>query len=149
MDANPIIEGLKTVAGMVTGVFDFLGKGRLDQTKAAELYYGLNQKLRELETHAWQLQLALTEKLMAQAPWRAPLALASGGALIAVCAFNLVARSVGWADYAVDPLAPEVLLLVGLFLFVAAGDVELLKQWVARIVEWKAKRNQAKEDKRT
>lgn len=132
---DSILEGIRAIGGIVENVFGFLSKGRLDQTKAAELYYSLQTRLRELESSAYQLQLALTEKMMAAAPWRTPLALSSGLAVILVCAFNLIARSAGLAQYTLAVASPEFLVLVGLFIFVASGSLDLLAAAVRILTE--------------
>ena len=142
MDWTGITEGLKSLSGMVTSAFDFFGKGKLDATKAAEMSHALEMKIKELESSSYQIQIALTEKMMVAAPWRAPLALVSGSAVVLICVFNCVARSVGWGAYSVEITTPEFLLLLGFFVFVASGDVDVLK----KIFNWIGDRISKKPD---
>ncbi len=140
VDFAGIIDGLKVVGGMVAKVFDFLGKGRLDETAVAKMFYDLQGKIKDVEAEAWKLQVELTKSMMAAAPWRTPLVLASGGGLIAVCVWNLVARSVGWAQHGMDVRSPEIAVLAGMFVFTASGAVDLL----IRAFEWIRKGSEKK-----
>lgn len=139
MDFTGITEGIKAVGGMVTSVFDFLGKGKLDETKAMELGNALQTKIRELESSAFALQLSLTEKLMVGAGWTKPLALITGIALVAVCVFNIIAPALGLQSRALAIESWEVLILLGLFTYVTTGSSKILFMLVEAILERRAK----------
>lgn len=142
-----ITGGLAEVGKMVTTVFGFLGKGKVDQTEAMRQYYILQLKLKDLESYANQLQLSLTEKLMVGATWIKPLVLTTGFAIIAVCIFNIVCRTFGWG-FEVNIFSWELAILLGLFIFVASGSAKVLIAVADQMLEWLSKRKNKQETKR-
>ena len=134
-----IITGLREIGGMVGNVFEFMGKGKLDATEATKQYYALELKIRELVSYAYQLELSLTEKMMVGATWTRPLALITGITIIVICVFNTVCRTMGWGVN-VDLMSGELLLLIGMFVFVSSGSVKLLLTVAEKLSErWNEK----------
>jgi len=141
MDIGILFTGIKEtlgeIGGMVTTVFGFIGKDKVDATEAMKQYYTLQLKIKDLDSYYNQLQSSIKEKLMVGATWIKPLALITGGGLVAVCAFNIVCKSVGCGNYLVEWSAPELLILLGMFIYVTSGSTEfvlavakyLLQKW--------------------
>ncbi|MFA5379054.1 MAG: hypothetical protein WC455_25085 [Dehalococcoidia bacterium] len=143
MDITALFTGLtstiQSIGGLVTSAFDFFGKGKVDETEAMKQYYILQLKIKDLESYANQLQLSLTEKMMVGATWTKPLALITGITIILICILNITCRTMGWG-VSVNLLSGELLLLIGLFVFVASGSTRLLMAIAEKIAErWNPK----------
>jgi hypothetical protein len=129
MDISALFTGIKdtiaSLGGVVTTVFDFIGKGKMDETEAMKQYYILQLKIKDLESYANQLQLSLTEKMMVGATWTKYIAMTTGFSIIAICIFNIVCRAFGWS-LEVTVFSWEILALLGLFIFSASGSTQVL-----------------------
>lgn len=148
MDFTSITDGIKALGDIVTSVFDFFGKGKLDQTKAMELNNAFQTKVRELEGNAYELQIKLTEKLMVGASWTKPLALITGIALVSVCVFNIVAPAFNLQAHALAIDSVEVLILLGLFMYVTTGSSKVLLLVVEYVISKWSNRKQHKEEQK-
>ena len=68
-----------------------------------------------------QIQMA-----MISSRWNQLMVLISGSAIVCACLFNLICKSLGICGAVIDFATPEILILLGIFVFSASGSAELL-----------------------
>lgn len=127
-----ISKAFDVVQSLGLGIINLLGKGRVDETEVARMKFEYEKAVQQLNFSLQQAELWLAEKMMVNAPWIKPLSLATGGAIIFVCAFNLICHSLGWGTYSMEFASTEMLILLGMFVYVTSGSNKLLME----VVEW-------------
>lgn len=113
-------------------IIDLFAMDKIDKTKALQLRHEYEMAVQDLAFKLTQAELWMAEKMMVGATWIRPLALGTGFAIIGVCAFNIVCRSVGWGTYSVEFASTEMLILLGMFIYVTSGSSRAL----AAVIEW-------------
>ncbi len=107
------------------GIIDLFSKGKVDETEIAKQKIQYELALKNLDFSIQQGGMWLAEKLMVGARWTYPLTMLSGCAIVAICLFNIVVRTMGWGINA-DVFSWEFIILIGMFLFTASGSAEVL-----------------------
>lgn len=105
-------------------IIELIGRGHPDETKLVELKYQYETAVKNLDYSIKQAELYLAEKLMVGAKAQYPLTMITGIAIILVCLFNIVVRTMGWG--VVDIYTPEMIVLISTFLFITSGSDDLL-----------------------
>lgn len=134
--SNVISGAFALVESIGKSIIDLIGRGHPDQTRLAEMKHQYEMAILALSSALQQGELYLKEKLMVGAPWTKPLALTTGFAIVFICVFNAVCRIIGIGKVSVDLATPEILLLIGLFVFVTSGSTEFL----FKIIQWLTER---------
>lgn len=131
MDLSSIIAliaaPLDLVKSIGLAIIELIGRGHPDETKLAELKYQYELAVKNLDINIKQAELWLAEKLMVNAKWQYPLVMISGCSIISICLFNIVIKSLN-IGVAIDIFTPEMVVLLGMFLFVTSGSSEIFNK---------------------